>query len=304
VSAIVVPPDGSGLPQATVDLSADGSGIVVPGNGSALSLQMKWAAVGHGALTVNVVDNDGASAVPNARVRVSLRATSTAVGVLTASGSGTGDMNFPALGSVSADLVADASGKARFATLPLGTYDVTVTPPVDLDQAAITTVSVAVTQAGTSRTVTLARKVNLTGTLGPLPASQGASVTAIDKGSAGSGTTAIADNNGVFTLALDPNRSYQLILQPRLGQALGRAVVGNVTIAVGGTALAPIMLPASVSLTGLVMNGGNPIGNAFVQVFCVSSAASCVDPSISLGDVTTLPDGSFNVVLPNLIPTM
>ena len=303
MAAIVVPPDGSGLPQARVDIAADGTGLVVPTNTSSFSLTMTWVAATRSTLTINVMDVDGSTAVAGARVRASLRSSSTPVGILSASGGGGPDMNYSAMGSNNAELVSDAQGQARFTALPAGTYDVTITPPARLGSAATTSLSgLKVTSSGLSRTVTLAQKVSLTGKLAPMPASQGTSITAIDTSSdaAGSTATAVADSNGMFTLSIDPNRTYELIMQPRLDQALGRRAMRDVIVGATGTALGSITLPAAVSVTGNVMSGGKPVAGAFVQVFCVSSSASCVDPTISLGEVTTSSDGSFQVVLPDL----
>ena len=302
VAAIVVPPAGLGLPQARVDLASDGSGIVVP-NSSSLTLTMTWAAVARGPLTISVLGVDGTSAVSGARVRVSLRPSTTPVGVITASGGGGSDLGFSAMGSNNAELTSDSKGQARFAMLPVGTYDVTVTPPTGLALAATTGLSVTLPAAGLSRSVTLAQKVNLTGTTSP-----GASVTAIDTSPDASGTTvtAIAGSNGAFTLVVDPGRTYELILQPQPhpGQALGRRVIREASVAASGSSLGSIPLPPAVTVTGNVMNAGKPVVDAFVQVFCVATSATCVDPAISLGDVTTLPDGSFTLSLPDLAAPM
>ncbi|HEX2660267.1 MAG TPA: hypothetical protein VHU40_18420, partial [Polyangia bacterium] len=303
VSAIIVPPADSGLAQARVDLATDGTGLTIPANTSSYVLTMTWNVATRGALTITVMGSSGNQAVSGARVRASLRASNTPVGVLTASGAGPGDTNVSAMGSNNAELVTDGQGQARFAALPAGTYDVTITPPSGLAPAAITGIAgLKLTSTGLSRTVTLAQKVNLTGTLGPLPASQGVSITAIDTTSDASGSTAtaVSGSDGAFTLSVDPSRTYELILQPRPDQALGRMVMRDVMVGATGAALGTITLPASVVVTGNVMNGGKPVPGAFVQVFCVSSSASCADPTISLGDVTTASDGSFQVVLPNL----
>ncbi|HEY8925693.1 MAG TPA: hypothetical protein VIU64_15000, partial [Polyangia bacterium] len=53
-------------------------------------------------------------------------------------------------------------------------------------------------------------------------------------------------------------------------------------------------------LSGTVKDAeGAPVGQAFIQIFCVSSVSSCVDPTLSLVEVTTRSDGTFDLLLPD-----
>jgi hypothetical protein len=184
--------------------------------------------------------------------------------------------------------------------LPIGTYSVSVTPPAMAAPAAVTMVSVSVPAAGVSQTLTLLPKVPLTGSLDPAAAAAGARVTALDRGVGlpVAPVVASANESGQFTLLVDPNRTYELVIDPPTGRGLGRTVmnplaVGPIGIDAGALALAP-----GRPIAGTVTTGAVAVPNALIQVFCEPSAASCVDPTQSLAEAISRGDGSFDLVVP------
>jgi len=301
LSAIIVPPAATGLPQASVSV-AGGSGIAVPLSASSLLVTMRWNGLARGSLTVPVRGTDGA-AVPGARVRLVSRDPQLKAGTLTIGGAGVADATLVASGSVDTEMVADAQGTATFGVVPVGDYDLTVVPPQGLAAAeAITGGIVEVQAARMEWTITLARKVTLTGTLAPLPAVAGAVVTAVDKSPGAVGTVASArvSSEGRYSLSVDPNRNYAIIIQP-IGSAAARTVLRPVSVCERGIALEETRLPRGLAFSGKVVeDNGGWVGGSFIQVFCVATAPSCGDPTVALAEATTRGDGSFTMTLPDL----
>jgi hypothetical protein len=306
MSAIVVPPDGSGLPQANVTASPESS-VSLGSTESSLSLKMEYQTIPTAALAVMVRDVDGTAPVAGARVRLTSNKDVPNVGVLTSKSSAGPDITISASGSINQEMVSDANGTASFGNLPMSPYDIVVVPPSG-SAGAITSVALPTLPVGGTSTVKLGRKVSLTGTLvspGGAASVAGASITAVDKTGdvAGAVVAATADAAGAFKLQVDPNRTYQLLIQPLAGQALGRMVVGNVDVKDVDTSLTnTIMLPPGVTFTGTVSGGNSNVGGAFLQVFCVPSATWCPDGTVSLAEGMTKPDGSFSFILPNPAP--
>jgi len=219
-----------------------------------------------------------------------------------------------------------------FPPFPPGTYTLTIIPPAAAAPAAVTTVPLTLTAGAATQTITLARKVSLVGKVTPLAGAAGAQVTAIDVGNActanapgcpsnappvgssaatGAVFSGTADANGMFALPVDPDRTYELIVQPSNASAstLGRAVwpgfrlcstatapctAGNAASSVG-----TIPLPAGMAYHGLLTDNftGSSVGGASIQVYCTLASQTC-DPAVSLAEATSLGDGTFNVVLP------
>jgi hypothetical protein len=302
MSATVVPPDGSGLAQANIDATND-LGVVLGTNDASLSLRMQWAAIASGTMVIDVRDTDGTTPVASARVHLSSHDRIGNAGTLTVSTPGADDVMLAASGSVDDDVVTDASGRATFQPHPIGVYDVTIVPGAGTTAAAVTTSSVMLSSTTLPQTIALAAKVNLTGTLLPAPASKGSVITAIDTGEVTTGTSfsAQAGADGSFSLSVNPNRSYEIVIQPGAGQTFGRTLLPAAAAMIGSSdmSIGTMTLPRGLTYTGYVTGGGNNIGDVFIQVFCVSSAPSCVDPTVSLAEATSAADGSFKVVLPN-----
>jgi hypothetical protein len=306
MSAIVVPPDGSGLPEAQVTATADSS-VRLGSSDSSLSLKMEYQQIATGRLTVTVRDVDGNAAVAGARVRLSSQANLPNVGMLTSKSSDGTSIIMAASGSINTEIVSDTNGTATFGTIPMAPYTLVIVPPSS-GSGAITKVALATFPAGGTSTVKLARKVTLTGALaspGVMTSVAGASITALDKTGdvAGSVISATADASGAFALQVDPDRTYQLLIQPVAGQVLGRMVVGKVPVGSADTRLSDTLtLPRGVTFTGTVSGGASNIGGAFLQVFCVPSATWCPDATVALAEGMTNPDGTFSFVLPNPAP--
>lgn len=302
LTATMVPPDGSGLPVATTRDPVDLAMMGVP------QLTMRWDDLPAGTLAVQVMRPDGLTPIGNAQVWLYSALPRTRAGLLSV-----GDaLALEAASSVSASVTTGDDGRATFPPYPAGPYVLTVVPPDSAAPAAVTTVSAIVPAGATVQTVTLSSKVTLTGKL--LPASAGALIRAVDAGSpptdydpgtpsTGRAASTQATSDGTFSLSVDPNRDYQLILQPVANSSgsLGRAVV-KVSSGAAAMSLGTLTLPAGQLYQGTVMliDSTTPrtIPNAFIQVYCVSSSVGCVDPAVSLAEATSRGDGSFSLVLP------
>ena len=315
MSAIVVPPDGSGLPVAT---TADDS--ITSTNGSSFSLTMQWAAMAQSTLTVAVQDPAGAAPIAGAHVRLVSSGSSYSAGTLTLQAPGAADVTVATTASVTDDLQTGDDGRVTFPPFPAGLYTVTIIPPAASAPGGVTTVPVTLTAGAVTQTVTLAHKVTLTGTL---TGAAGAKVTAIDVGNACPGSTAAcasvpsaglsaatgavvsgqSGSDGMFTLSVDPERTYQLIVQPvnqggSTATALGRAVLPPFWVSASGGTLGAVALPSGMTYKGYVSSDSGAIAGAAVQVFCASTSATCADPTVSVAEATSLGDGTFSVVLP------
>lgn len=310
LTATVVPPDGSGLPVATTKDPFELTATGLP------ALTMQWDDFPAGTLAVQVVRPDGVTPVGNAQVWLSSAPPSYRAGVLTIGASSV----LEATASVAFSVVTDDEGRAVFPPCPTGPYAVTAIPPGSAAPSAVTTVPTVVSVGPVSQTITLASKVALTGILLPLPASAGALIRAVDTGTAATyadpgtpatGTTVSgqAANDGSFSLSVDPERTYELIIQPipNAAASVGRSVVRVSSPGAAQTNLGVITLPAGQLYQGTVMlmdTTPRTVPGAFIQVYCVPSAIGCVDPAVSLAEATSRGDGSFSVVLPQAAATV
>jgi hypothetical protein len=211
------------------------------------------------------------------------------------------DVTVGAPGSLRADGVTDAQGKARFGQVPAGRYTVTVGPPdgAAFASAGIYEGTLDVAAAGLTKDVTLPALVTLTGHVAPTGASAGMRITALDDGLFAPATapSALVAGDGEYNLKLSPGRNYRLLLEPASGQELARGVVATLT---PGPTPAPLELTAAaaVVLKGLFTAGGPPAGNVVVQAFCAAPAAPCVDPSVPVAQGTTNASGAINLIVP------
>lgn len=310
LTATIVPPDGSGLAVATTKDPFDLAMVGAP------ELTMRWDELPAGTLSVRALGPDGVTPVANAQVWLYSALPGYRAGVLSV-----GDtLALDAGASVASSVTTDAAGQATFPPYPVGPYLVTVLPPDSASPAAVTTVPVVLPAGAPWQTVTLSSKVIVSGTLRPLPDSGGALIRAVDAGtppsgndpgtpSTGRAVSTQAASDGTFSLALDPGRDYQLILQPISNAAgnVGRAVL-KVSSAGSASSLGMVTLPAGQLYQGTVMlvDSTTPrsIPNAFIQVYCASSSVGCVDPAISLAEATSRGDGSFSLVLPQAAATV
>jgi hypothetical protein len=301
LAAYIVPPATSGLAQVTVGAGTD-AGIVLDPAATSLDLQMTWSAVTSSMLAVNVRGIDGATTMPGARVRVKSQGGAAPVGTLRVQAAGGAAVSLPALGATEVEVVSDAGGAAVFPSLPIGTYDVTIVPPVGTSPAAITAIPVTLAAAGTTQTVSLVRKVTLAGTLLAPGDSAGTRITAIDTSdtAAGSTASAIVGADGSYALLVDPLRTYQLVAEPAAGAPLARMVLGTVRTNNGPTIVLARALPAGRPFTGQISSGLNPVGGALIQVFCPNAPSlKCPDPTFPVATAITRTDGTFDLLLPD-----
>jgi hypothetical protein len=294
LSAEIAPPDGSGLPTAEVP-----AGVVLLAQETNLVLTMTWAALSSGNLSVTVRAGTGGAPVQGARVRADLASDLGSVGTLSVNATGgLSDAQLPASGSAEADGVTDAQGVAHLGLLPTGSYLVTVAPP-DGSSSAVTTADVVLPATGLAAEVPLASSVQVTGTLAPVGATTGATVTAIDQGvlAAPTSPSATVGSDGTYALTLAPGRSYELSIAPAAGQNLGAGVFSTVTVGPNGGSH-DFSVPAGVTWKGTVTGAGRPVAGALVQVFCAPPA--CIDGTVAVAQGMTRADGSLSLVLPTL----
>ncbi|MES1172420.1 MAG: hypothetical protein ABUL77_04210 [Bacteroidota bacterium] len=302
LSAVFVPPADSGLPEAHVT-----SGILLDAKATGLDLRMSWVALTRRAFSVTVRTPDGTTAAPGATVRVESEVEGVAdVGTLTYTLSGATAMTVPAKGSVRAELVADASGLARFPNLPVGSYKVTVVPPPALSGAALTTRIVTLTASGYAGMLPLAQPVTLSGKLLPAAGTKGVRVIARDQSSgiAADVVTAIASDGGAYSLSVPPGRTYQLTADPPSGLMLARTILAAVKVDAIDTSAPTFTVPAGVTFNGTVTaprddaDHAVPLAGALVQVFCIGVSPSCLDPRTPVAEALSSATGTFRVLLP------
>ena len=313
LAAYIVPPVSSGLPRVSVGANGD-AGIALDGAATSLTLGLAWKQVVTAALSVEVRAPDGTTLVGGATVHLTTHGAALPAGTLTVQAGTATPIMLPALGTTDVEVATGATGVATLPSVPTGTYDLTVVPPVSppasppaspapASPGAITTMPLTL-PAGTSRQmVTLAPKAQLAGTLTPLPDSAGARVTAIDKSSPDGGTvvTTIVAADGSYTLTVDPGRSYQLLAEPAPGATHGRAVLAPIMSAPGTIQVGVWVLPRGHLVKGVVMSGQGlsapVVGNVLIQAFCPVSA-KCPDPTFPLADAISRADGTFQLLLP------
>ncbi|HEV3030795.1 MAG TPA: hypothetical protein VG319_04095 [Polyangia bacterium] len=299
LAADILAPSGSGLPDAHVAASP---GIVLLAGATSLDLSMSWAKVPAAPLTITATKPGGGAAVAGARVRVDLADTLSDVGTLSVRGVPSAELS--ATGTAHADGVTDAQGIAHLGLLPVGTYHLVVAPADGDPSVAITPSDVVLPSTGASPHVALAPPAAFSGTLLPKGPTAGAKLTAIDRGPLAAVTlpraTAAAD--GSYTLLLAAGRSYELLVEPAPGAALGRGVIAVVSPD-GTTNVRSDVVPPALVWEGSVTGAGHAIAGALVEVFCAPPAASCIDPTLAVAQGMTGADGTLTLTLPSPLPS-
>ncbi len=309
LAAYVVPPIGSGLPNAAVGAGGDPGtdpGILLDPGVASLDLAMTWDRVTSASLSIHVLAPGGGATGAGARVRATSQGALGPVGTLIAHPAGGSPVTLRATGSTDVELVTDASGTAVFSALPMGSYNITIIPASvagapAAGTLAITSTTVTLAAGGLTRNVTLSTKSTLNGTLLPLPDSPGAQVTAIDRSVTAPGTvvSAIVAADGTYQLFVDPGRSYELLAQPRAGALVGRMVLAS-SVSDATPTIGTVTLPAVHPVHGTVtVSAGGTVGGALVQVFCPSTSTKCLDATFSLAEALTRADGSYDLALPD-----
>ena len=305
-SAVVVPPAGTAWPQVTIangiDLRGSASGATLAG------VNFTWNAISTTTLTLQVFLSDGSTSAGSG-VTVRLQSQDGAfpnAGSLTVGGVSTSATS----GTLRQDGTTDANGSVVFSNIPKIAYTATLVPPSGLTSAAITTATLSLTgaTASTTRSASLARKVQLSGRLLPADAANGARLVATDTGTdvLGSVISTLVASDGSYQFLADPGRTYGFSVVPAAGKNLPtRIPISGFTTTAQDTQLADRTLPSGLMVSGVVSFSGQPVSGAMVQAYCEQSGVSgCVDPNnpwaalpLPLIEFATLPDGSYSFYL-------
>lgn len=301
-SAFLVPPPGSGLPEAEVPNALFLGNPPPP----IVTLDFQWRDVASVSLGLTVHSADD---LPAGRVRVrleSLEGSLDNVGTLTAS-----SQAFPASGSLRAEGTTSDFGVVTFANLPRARYQATLIPGSDIAAPAVTTVFLDLTSgtgATVAETVRLLRKVQVSGVLKPADLAQVTRLVATDTGNEFTATpiVALVDDAGRYSFTADPGRSYRLYVEPVPARSLPRTPLGPLTGPAKDKLLDDYYLPRGLAVTGRVMLGQTPIPGAVLQAYCTGAPPDCVDisaPSTDLAravaEAVSDGAGAFTLIVPD-----
>ncbi len=298
--AVILPPVGSGLPQAEVP-----DAISIDGTGTPADVRFSYRALATSSLDLSV--RTAANEFPAAPVRVRLVSEASALpDVGTWSDDGTTQ---PARGTVRIEAITDANGVLSLTKIPKAAYVVTLVPGDDGVVDAVTTTRLDLTSGPVARNVRLARKVLVAGRL--TSASGGAAgvtvvALATESDVAGSFLTTTTAADGRYEMRFDPGRSYRMFAEPNSTLALPRTPLGGIS-PTGDLVLTDRTLPRALTVSGSVSADGSFVVGAVVQVFCLESASrDCVEvgaPSIDrvrpLAEAITDANGAYRLLLPD-----
>jgi hypothetical protein len=295
-TAVILPPAGSGLPEAHVD---DGIDL----GASPAAVRFQWRPLTTANLDVTVTDPSGRNVGQQVRVRIQADPDTLAdVGVFQI----TGGTARRATGFLRLDASTGPDGVASFGNVPAGRYQAVAVPPADATNLAMTT-AIVDAGSGQAQRIGLARPVVLTGSVQPAALSTGLQVVALDPdgSSAGEAATATIDEAGQFRLGVVPGRSYRLQIEPAQPRKLPRLFLGAVT-ATADTRLPEVTLAEGVTFTGTVNVESSLVPGAVIQVYCTGFPPDCVDPAAPqtdaarpVGETITDANGRFQVTLPD-----
>jgi len=308
-SAVVVPPSDTSLPQITI---ADCIDLTQSTNGTNVDrVDFTWNTVSTTTMTLQVLTSDNITPAANTTVRLqSQDGALPDAGVLSVAGT---DWSGTVAGSVQQQGTTDADGSIVFANIPKVAYNLTLMPPINqTGDDAITSGSIDLSGAGASipRSLTLGRKINLSGRLLPADAASGAHLVATDTGAdvLVSIISTPVGSDGSYAFSADPGRTYRFSVEPAAGKKLPtRIPLYGVKTTDQDTKLADRTLPSGLKVNGVVSFSGRQVGGAIVQAYCERAAmAGCADPnnpSASLPpplvEFATLADGSYSFYLPD-----
>lgn len=269
-SAIIRGDEGSSLPDLILDES---QGLAVPEFGSLEDVNISWASLQASNLALQIHDPVGTTPVAGVEVQMERSAPIENAGTLQV---GTTTAR-PLRGTVLRRAITDGNGAITFEGLPVGQYNLLLTPPraPGLARTAMT-IDVGVQNASVMRG--LAAPVKVRGALLPLAAAAGATMQAFDTGaSADPPFTAKVGPDGGYMLALPPYRTYRLRVLPLPATGYPNASLGEVgvqgadmTIAVART------LEAATRITGTIRSATGALGGSITQLFCVGKSFDCV----------------------------
>jgi hypothetical protein len=273
-------------------------GILVNAAAPTPSLDVQMAAVGTTDLSLTVLASDGGSVPTGTRMVVTSQAPLAGLATLTM-----GTEQRVANMRVRAELSPKTDGSVLIPALPRGHYSATVLPGSATGPDAITTVTELdlTIDDGVAPTISLLRKVRLSGKLLPDPLAGDTPVTAIDL--VGDFPVAIpgtADSRGAWSLLVNPARQYTLRAQPQPGRMLARSIFGPVAVQGADLAVADQRMPTALLHSGtLVDHVLQGLGGASIQVYCLMGAAGCADPETPIAETVTWSDGHFDLLLPD-----
>jgi hypothetical protein len=229
-----------------------------------------------------------------------------------------GTLSCTASGSILREGLTDASGTVTFAGIPKVAYHLVLVPPNDLAGATITTGNIDLGSVGAndSRTISLAKKVTVNGTLLPANSAGGATLVATDTGSdvLMNVISTLVGSDGTYSFAAAPGRTYRFSVEPAPGKNLPmRIPLYGVQTTEQDTNLAPRTLPAGLHVSGTVTytNFDNnlrfPVAGAIVQAYCQQSGMpGCRDPENPgptlpppVVEVSTTSSGTYSFYLPD-----
>ena len=273
-------------------------GIAVNAAAATMSLNVQMAAVDSTALALTVTGSDGG--VVAAGTRMVVISTPPLAGQATLT---VGTQQQAASIRVRAELSPKIDGTLSIPDLPRAHYSATLLPASATGSDAITTVAdldLTVDQA-VAPTISLRRKVRLTGKLLPDPLAGDTPVTAIDlRGDFPIAIPGAADSAGAWLLMVNPDRQYTLRAQPKPGGMLARSIFGPVAVQGADLAVADQRLPPALLYSGtLVDHALQGLGGATIQVYCLTGLAGCADPDTPIAEAITRSDGHFDLFLPD-----
>ncbi|HQU42080.1 MAG TPA: carboxypeptidase regulatory-like domain-containing protein, partial [Pirellulales bacterium] len=268
----------NGLPAGVYDLSIDLDGYLPQ-------------------TVTGITVTSGATANPGAIVMVPVAVVS---GTFTSTDAASPAANaqigaFDATGNLVDSTAADASGNFSFTDLPAGTY--TIGPVDSPDLLTTATISVVAGDNVAGVNISAAPGGTIAGTV--TDASSGAALAGLTVDALapdGSVLAAVTDATGAFSFAHLGLGSYSVYLDESAGGASSYQTVTIVSLD-GAPVTANLQAVTGATLSGTLIQGGNPVANAVVDLYLagqlVATAQTGTDGGYNFG---LLQPGSYDVV--------
>jgi hypothetical protein len=298
----VVPPDGSRWPELVVP---DTLGVEVV-SGISLSLDFTYRDLTFRTLSGTVVDTDGVTGVPDARVSlISQQLTDLADMVITGDGTPVGPVAVSGAwrGTVLSDTQAGNQGDYQFSSVPAGVYRAVIEPP---GGPATVVESIDLTAGDLiGQQLQLTDPVSLHGWVEGEPGTDGAPnepaadvrVVAVTELGTGSSVETVTDQTGYFELPVVRGAGYTLRFIPGPNAGLSWLVGLQVDVQGSQQVLGPDannpLLSRGLRLTGQVAGAGSGAG-VLMQIFC--QGCGHLNP---LAETFTDAASSFVLVVPD-----
>ncbi|HLL20937.1 MAG TPA: hypothetical protein VK427_02350, partial [Kofleriaceae bacterium] len=272
----VTPPASTGLPRLVATGSFD---LGQP-------VQVRYAAMAIRDLAGATVRRAGV-VQPNANVTI--------VGTLANAGTIGAGANVAAIGEVRVSAMANANGVVPTLRAP----DALLAAVVTRDDTTYSTVDLRTTTPATIEAPPLTEVITQlrNATNAPLG---GAVFEAVPTGTfamAGAGSVrVVADASGAITARLAPGAPYDVQLSDPRGHELGRLAAPRTIVSLTPAQMtASYTLPKALQLKGTLSLTGNPIGNARVQILCVTCTGTARE--IPLAESSSSAMGAFSVAV-------